>query len=113
MSTRTKFRGKNALRRGKKTIPRSSAANAKRQADQTPDVSSASVSQKLDRIEKQLLQLQSDQSQLAEFEQQTESIVERKVYEIKALSYVTLIVASVLLALVLGMVLSALGIKPL
>ncbi len=105
MSTKSKNKGKNASRRGNKAGSSNPAANGK--ANKTP----ASVSAKLDRIERQLLQLQADQHHLAEFEQQTESIVERKVYEIKALSYVTLIVASVLLALVLGMVLSALGIR--
>ncbi len=99
MSTRAKTRGQNAKNRGK--------AVTSNRTSLTP----ASVSQKLDRIEKQLRGLQADQHHLAEFEQQTEAIVERKVYEIKALSYVTLIVASVLLALVLGMVLSALGIR--
>lgn len=77
----------------------------------TDNRKNAGIEQRLDRIEKHLRKLQTDQSNLAEFEQQTESIVERKVYEIKALSYVTLIISSILLALVLGMVLNALGIR--
>ncbi len=64
---------------------------------------------RLDRIEKQLNLMQADAKHMAEFDTRTETIVERKVYEIKAISYITLIIASVLLALMLGMVLNALG----
>lgn len=66
---------------------------------------------RLDAIERQLRQVRSELEGLAEFEARTEAIVEKKVYEIKALAYLTLIVSSVLLALVLGMVLNALGVR--
>lgn len=69
------------------------------------------IANRLARIEKQLHRMQADQQHMAEFDARTESIVERKVYEIKAVSYVTLIIASALLALVLGMVLNALGFR--
>ncbi|MBI2445634.1 hypothetical protein HYV43_04565 [Candidatus Micrarchaeota archaeon] len=69
------------------------------------------TSDRLDAIERQLRQVRSELENLSEFESRTEAVVERKVYEIKAVSYVTLIVASVLLALVLGMVLNALGVR--
>ncbi|MDP2717408.1 MAG: hypothetical protein Q8P02_01560 [Candidatus Micrarchaeota archaeon] len=66
---------------------------------------------KLKRLEKRILDLQKAQNRLADFEKRTESAVERKVYEIKAVTYVTLVISSVLLALVLGMILSALGVR--
>ncbi|MBI4361056.1 hypothetical protein HY572_04780 [Candidatus Micrarchaeota archaeon] len=70
-----------------------------------------STQKRLERIEKRLEKLQIDQSAFSEWEKTTESLVERKVYEIKAISYITLVIASVLLALVLGMVLNALGVR--
>lgn len=69
------------------------------------------ASKRLERIEKRLEKLQLDQTAFSEWEKSAEGMVERKVYEIKAISYITLVIASVLLALVLGMVLNALGIR--
>ncbi len=65
----------------------------------------------LKRLEKRILALQEAQNRLADIEKATESAVERKVYEIKAIAYITLVICSVLLALVLGMILSALGVR--
>jgi len=72
---------------------------------------SINTGERLDAIERQLRQIRSELENLAEFESRTESVVERKVYEIKAVAYVTLIVASALLALLLGMLLNASGIR--
>ena len=69
------------------------------------------VAQRLDGIESQLRRMKSELENLAEFESRTEAVVERKVYELKAVAYLTLIVASALLALVLGMLLNALGVR--
>ncbi len=70
-----------------------------------------SDAERLDGIEKQLRQMRNQLENLAEFESRTEAVVERKVYELKAVAYLTLIVASALLALVLGMLLNALGVR--
>lgn len=70
-----------------------------------------STQNRLQRIEKRLEKLQIDQDAFSEWEKTTEGLVERKVYEIKAISYITLVIATILLALVLGMVLNALGVR--
>ncbi len=67
--------------------------------------------ERLDGIERQLRQVRAELENLAEFESRTEAVVERKVYELKAVAYLTLIVTSALLALVLGMLLNALGVR--
>ncbi|VVB67446.1 Uncharacterised protein [Candidatus Norongarragalina meridionalis] len=46
---------------------------------------------------------------LADFDEKTEKIVEEKVFELRALSYLTLVVAAVLLFLALGVILKNIG----
>ncbi|MFH0835416.1 MAG: hypothetical protein V1881_03670 [Candidatus Micrarchaeota archaeon] len=46
---------------------------------------------------------------LADFDEKTEKIVEEKVFELRALAYLTLVVAAVLLFLALGVILKNIG----
>ncbi|PIT85351.1 hypothetical protein COU36_03790 [Candidatus Micrarchaeota archaeon CG10_big_fil_rev_8_21_14_0_10_59_7] len=46
---------------------------------------------------------------LADFDEKTEKIVEEKVFELRAIAYLTLVVASVLLFLALGVILKNIG----
>ncbi|MBI5226764.1 hypothetical protein HY994_06065 [Candidatus Micrarchaeota archaeon] len=100
---------KNKAKHAKREKSQKNANAAKSTSSAKP--AHSGLDNRLDRIEKQLDLMQADARHMAEFDTRTETIVERKVYEIKAISYITLIIASVLLALMLGMVLNALGIK--
>ena len=59
------------------------------------------------RMEKSLFH----QEALAEWEARTERIIEEKVYEIRGIVYLLLLISTILLGLVLGMVLNALGFR--
>ncbi|PIO05809.1 hypothetical protein COT29_04130 [Candidatus Micrarchaeota archaeon CG08_land_8_20_14_0_20_59_11] len=48
-------------------------------------------------------------NELADFDEKTEKIVEEKVFELRAIAYLTLIVSAVLLFLALGVILKNLG----
>ena len=48
-------------------------------------------------------------NELADFDEKTEKIVEEKVFELRALAYLTLVVAAVLLFLALGVILKNIG----
>ena len=48
-------------------------------------------------------------NELTDFDEKTEKIVEEKVFELRAIAYLTLVVASVLLFLALGVILKNIG----
>jgi len=63
----------------------------------------------VDELRTELELLNEKLDKLEEFDLRTEKIVEEKVFEIKAVSYLTLIITAVLLFLVLGVITKTLG----
>ncbi len=62
---------------------------------------------KLDILNKEVDGVKSSVDVLAEFDEKVEKIIEDKVFEIKGIVYIILIIAAVLLALVIGALLRA------
>ena len=60
-------------------------------------------------IDSKLDGLKSDFRKFKDWEEKTDKIVEDKVFEIKAVAYLNLIISAVLLFLVLGVLLKAMG----
>ncbi|MFH1107323.1 MAG: hypothetical protein V1787_05505 [Candidatus Micrarchaeota archaeon] len=60
------------------------------------------VNAKLDLLNKDLQETKSAVEELADFDRKVERVIESKVFEIKGVAYITLVIASVLLALVIG-----------
>ena len=67
------------------------------------------VSDAFEVIDSKLDSLKTDFRKFKDFEEKTERIVEDKVFEIKAVAYLNLIISAVLLCLVLGVLLKAMG----
>ncbi|MFH0973914.1 MAG: hypothetical protein V1817_03975 [Candidatus Micrarchaeota archaeon] len=67
------------------------------------------VSQAFEVIDSKLDGLKSDFRKFKDWEEKTDKIVEDKVFEIKAVAYLNLIISAVLLFLVLGVLLKAMG----
>jgi prefoldin subunit 5 len=62
---------------------------------------------KLDILNKEIDGMKASVDDLAEFDEKVEKVIEDKVFEIKGLAYITLIISAVLLALVIGALLRA------
>ncbi len=77
----------------------------------TGPIGRENAERRLEAMEKTLAEIRDEQHSFDSFEKKAEAVVERKVYEIRAISYITLVISSVLLALMLGMVINALGFR--
>ncbi len=73
----------------------------------TPDKSVLRIEKLERKIEDRLTQ----QEALAEWEARTERIIDEKLQEIKSVAYLLLLISAVLLALLLGMVINAVGFR--